>query len=133
VAGCSSSAGTSPDASGLGCSADTPGVVACGVAATPCRIERCQAQRLDADMFPPRYALETCLPDAGELPGGETLTRCDGPEDCPAGEQCWQGEFQVGCNVNGVAGYGPYCHADCDCPSGLHCRPCQGGVGNCCD
>jgi cysteine-rich repeat protein len=67
---------------------------------------------------------------------------CDGPEDCPAGQNCYEGKGGRACVVTpGNAQYGRTCHVDNDCVGalcvaiGVPCPFCNtpesGDVGSC--
>ena len=51
---------------------------------------------------------------------------CDGPEDCPAGEQCWELQKHFGCAANPQTSGSVLCHTDADCVM-PEVNPCENG------
>lgn len=66
----------------------------------------------------------SCAPAAATIiysnasPNGvcQAVARCDGPEDCPAGQVCWAGPDSV-CGAEPLPPFPQVCHADSDCPA----------------
>jgi cysteine-rich repeat protein len=56
---------------------------------------------------------------------------CDGPEDCPAGMQCWVAAHSIQCAVE-TPYFSVFCHSNADCIKGDTTNPCIGGscLGN---
>jgi cysteine-rich repeat protein len=57
-----------------------------------------------------------CRPDSAYCQSPFWFRTCDGPEDCPAGAQCWTLNKFIDCAVHPAQTYGGvYCHTDADC------------------
>lgn len=51
---------------------------------------------------------------------------CDGPEDCPAGTQCWVASHIIDCEVS-TPFFDVFCHANADCVEGATDNACVNG------
>jgi cysteine-rich repeat protein len=67
-----------------------------------------------------------CQPEESDCRTPFWFRDCDGPEDCPAGEQCWVLPKGYGCAVHPERTSGHVlCHTDADCPMSA-VNPCDG-------
>jgi hypothetical protein len=84
----------------------------------PCAIGSCYA----CPPNPPGPYMEVCVTNGAAPNSFCREIVCDGPEDCPAGELCLDGEWPRCATTIGFEEH-IVCHSDCNCPSTLpHCR-----------
>jgi cysteine-rich repeat protein len=67
-----------------------------------------------------------CRPDESYCQSPLWFRDCDGPEDCPAGEQCWELQKHFGCAADPQVSGSVLCHTDADCVM-PEVNPCENG------